>query len=78
MIHRPIFEPIAALRDFLRSETAGGFALMASGALALIVANSPLATVYFGTSASYVAGRFQEDAKNHGSSAESLGGFRLG
>ena len=52
----PIFRPIAALRDFLQSETAVGFALMASGALALIVANSPLATVYFGTLTAYVAG----------------------
>jgi NhaA family Na+:H+ antiporter len=51
-----IFQPVTALRDFLRSETASGFALMASGVLALIVANSPFAPVYFGTLAAYVAG----------------------
>jgi NhaA family Na+:H+ antiporter len=42
-----MFRPTAALRDFLRSETASGFALMASGVLALIVANSPLSPAYF-------------------------------
>src|ERR1700682_5894322 len=56
MTNPPIFQPIAALRDFLRSETASGFALMASGVLALIIANSPLAPLYFGTLAAYVAG----------------------
>src|ERR1700730_18528832 len=56
MTNPAIFQPVTALRDFLRSETAGGFALMASGALALIVANSPLAPVYFGTLAACGAG----------------------
>jgi Na+:H+ antiporter, NhaA family len=35
------------LREFLRNEAAGGLLLMAAAALALIVANSPLATNYF-------------------------------
>jgi NhaA family Na+:H+ antiporter len=51
-----IFQPVTALRDFLRSETASGFALIGSGVLALIVANSSLAPVYFGTLAAYVGG----------------------
>jgi NhaA family Na+:H+ antiporter len=38
---------ISALRAFLRSESAGGLLLMGSAALALIVANSPLAEGYF-------------------------------
>jgi NhaA family Na+:H+ antiporter len=39
--------PLSALRAFLKSESAGGLLLMASAALALIVANSPLARDYF-------------------------------
>ena len=39
----------AALKDFLKQESAGGIVLMASAALALIIANSPLSPVYFGT-----------------------------
>ncbi|HEX8240132.1 MAG TPA: Na+/H+ antiporter NhaA [Allosphingosinicella sp.] len=35
-----------ALREFLRSEAAGGIVLMGAAALALIVANSPLAEAY--------------------------------
>ena len=50
------FRPTACLRKFLRSEAVGGFLLMVSGALALILANSTLAPVYFGTLAAYVAG----------------------
>ena len=39
---------LAALsRDFIASEAAGGIVLMAASALALIVANSPLADAYF-------------------------------
>ena len=38
-----------ALRDFLKQESAGGLVLIASAALALIIANSPLAPGYFGT-----------------------------
>lgn len=36
----------SALRDFLRSEAAGGLLLMGAAALAMIVANSPLAQTY--------------------------------
>ena len=39
----------AALRDFLKQESAGGIVLIASAALALLIANSPLADGYFGT-----------------------------
>lgn len=39
--------PLSALRDFLRHEAAGGYVLMAAAASALIVANSPLAGIYF-------------------------------
>ena len=38
--------PMSALRRFLKSEAAGGIVLMAAAALALIVANSPLAEAY--------------------------------
>ena len=41
--------PASALRRFLQSEAAGGIVLMAAAALALIVANSPLAEPYFAT-----------------------------
>ncbi|TIR34508.1 MAG: Na+/H+ antiporter NhaA [Mesorhizobium sp.] len=39
--------PISIFREFLASEAAGGIVLMAAAALALIVANSPLAEAYF-------------------------------
>lgn len=39
--------PISIFREFLDSEAAGGIILMAAAALALIVANSPLAETYF-------------------------------
>lgn len=42
-------KPRSALREFLSSEAAGGLLLMASAALALIIANSPLAPVYHHT-----------------------------
>jgi len=38
---------VSAVQDFLRQEAAGGYVLMAVAALALIVANSPLAEGYF-------------------------------
>jgi NhaA family Na+:H+ antiporter len=40
--------PVSALRAFLVHETSGGYVLMAAAALALLVANSPLAAGYFG------------------------------
>jgi len=39
----------AALKDFLKQESAGGIVLMVAAALALVVANSPLAPYYFDT-----------------------------
>jgi len=39
----------AALKDFLKQESAGGIVLMVTAALALVIANSPLAPAYFGT-----------------------------
>jgi NhaA family Na+:H+ antiporter len=39
--------PRSALRAFMQSEAAGGFVLIAAAALALVVANSPLADGYF-------------------------------
>lgn len=44
------------LRRFLASEAAGGVVLMVVAAIALIVANSPLATIYFDTLHAYVGG----------------------
>ncbi|HEY5081159.1 MAG TPA: Na+/H+ antiporter NhaA [Bauldia sp.] len=41
---------------FIQSEAAGGIVLMASAALALIVANSPLASGYFSVLAAYAGG----------------------
>jgi NhaA family Na+:H+ antiporter len=49
-------KPLSALRDFLHGEAAGGIILMVVAALALVVANSPLAPLYFGALKSYVLG----------------------
>ena len=40
--------PTSIMRRFLDAESAGGITLMAAAALALVVANSPIATSYFG------------------------------
>ncbi|MFK4824214.1 Na+/H+ antiporter NhaA [Paenochrobactrum sp. BZR 588] len=40
--------PPSMLRRFLDAESAGGVTLMAAAALALVVANSPIASAYFG------------------------------
>ena len=40
---------IRALRDFIRTESAGGIVLLAAAVLALAVANSPLSAAYFNT-----------------------------
>ena len=40
-------KPRSMLREFLRNEAAGGLLLMGAAALAMIVANSPLASEYF-------------------------------
>ena len=39
--------PLSALRGFLRHEASGGYVLMGAAAMALVVANSPLAPGYF-------------------------------
>ena len=39
----------AALKDFLKQESAGGITLIVAAALALVIANSPAAGIYFGT-----------------------------
>lgn len=46
--------PLSVLRAFLDSTASGGLILMAAAALALLVANSPLASTYFAVLASYV------------------------
>jgi len=43
----PIKRPFSALRSMLRNEASGGLVLVSSAALALIVANSPVAGSYF-------------------------------
>ena len=48
--------PASALRSLLNNEASGGLVLMASAALALVVANSPLAPGYFAVLQTYVAG----------------------
>jgi NhaA family Na+:H+ antiporter len=48
--------PLSALRHFMRSEAAGGIVLMAVSVLALVVANSPAAPLYFGALKNYVLG----------------------
>jgi NhaA family Na+:H+ antiporter len=46
--------PTSALRAFLHHESSGGLVLMGSAALALVVANSPLAPAYFGALKAYL------------------------
>jgi Na+:H+ antiporter, NhaA family len=46
---QPIRAARSALREFLRSEAAGGLILMAIAALAMVIANSPWAADYFHT-----------------------------
>ena len=48
MIEQLITRPRSALREFLRTEAAGGILLMLAAALAMLAANSPLAEHYFG------------------------------
>jgi Na+:H+ antiporter, NhaA family len=47
MIRRLTQRPRSAMRAFLKSEAAGGMLLMGAAALAMIIANSPLAWTYF-------------------------------
>ncbi len=46
--------PVSVLRGFLSSEASGGILLMSAAALAMAVANSPLAPVYFEARHAYV------------------------
>ena len=46
MAQRPAQRPISALRDLLTHEASGGLILIASGAIALIVANSSASELY--------------------------------
>ncbi|MBX3583101.1 MAG: Na+/H+ antiporter NhaA [Rhizobiaceae bacterium] len=46
--------PLSVLRAFLDNTASGGLVLMGVAALAIIVANSPLAPVYFSTLSAYV------------------------
>jgi NhaA family Na+:H+ antiporter len=48
--------PPSALREFLDSEASGGIVLMIVAALALAIANSPLAPHYFAALSAYVGG----------------------
>lgn len=44
------------LRRFIQSEASGGLVLMGAAALALVIANSPAASIYFGILQTYIAG----------------------
>ncbi len=46
--------PVSLLRAFIESEAGGGLLLMGAAAAAMIVANSPLAPVYFGALKAYL------------------------
>src|SRR4051794_1913360 len=47
MIDKPLRSARSALREFLRTEAAGGIVLMVAAAMALIAANSEFAGAYF-------------------------------
>ncbi|TRW17952.1 Na+/H+ antiporter NhaA [Glacieibacterium frigidum] len=48
--------PITAIRRFLQNGSSGGLLLIATAALAMVVANSPVSDVYFDTLGTYFAG----------------------
>ncbi|WP_019903661.1 Na+/H+ antiporter NhaA [Methylobacterium sp. 77] len=52
----PLRRPVSALRAALKSEASGGLVLMTSAVLALVIANSGWAEIYFSTLKTYVAG----------------------
>ncbi len=54
MLRSDARRPFSMLRSFLDDEAAGGLVLMAAAALALIVANSPLAPTYFSALAAHL------------------------
>lgn len=51
---RLLARPRSALREFLDSEASGGLLLMGAAALAMVIANSPLADAYFHTQHAYI------------------------
>ena len=53
---RPIPRPLSAFRQFLGNEASGGIILMGVAFLAILIANSPAAPVYFATLNRYVLG----------------------
>jgi Na+:H+ antiporter, NhaA family len=55
-MHAPAYRKPSVLRRLLNSEAGGGLFLMAVAVLALIVANSPAAPLYFGVLKTYVLG----------------------
>ena len=55
-LRRVTARPISILREFINNAASGGIVLMASAALALIVANSPLADTYADALGTYVGG----------------------
>src|SRR5919112_2404842 len=55
-MHAPAHPKPSVLRRLLNSEAGGGLILMAVAILALIVANSPAAGIYFGVLKTYVLG----------------------
>ncbi|HEV7775528.1 MAG TPA: Na+/H+ antiporter NhaA [Luteibacter sp.] len=55
-MERPPIRLRSALNHFISSESAGGICLMVAAALALIVANSPLAETYFAVLHAYAGG----------------------
>jgi Na+:H+ antiporter, NhaA family len=55
-MRREPHRPSSALREFLDSGAAGGIILMIVAAVALVIANSPLAPAYFSALSTYVGG----------------------
>jgi NhaA family Na+:H+ antiporter len=53
-MNRILAKPRSALREFLNSEASGGLLLMGAAALAMVIANSPLAEAYFHVQHAYV------------------------
>jgi NhaA family Na+:H+ antiporter len=60
------FHPRSSFQAFIKNEAAGGYVLMVAAALALIVANSPLAPTYFAALHAGVAGVSVHHAINDG------------
>ncbi|PSV44784.1 Na+/H+ antiporter NhaA [Photobacterium indicum] len=55
-----------AIRKFLKLESAGGIILIIAAAVAMVIANSPLQSLYSGTLSSYIAGLSVEHWINDG------------